>query len=159
MRIVIIAGALATTSGCETTPNPSTDPTVPPIAVAPTSGPSSAPPVDAPRSTPVFVRFDIQNGSRNVIVWMTSDRGANAAVLAAGERRTIIVPMAQGTNIEVYADACERIAHIDWIPGTTPATITLTDDGSSSGYLIDVRPGVSGLPNPTTPGEAVGCSG
>ena len=145
--------------GCGPSPFPSTGPTASAAAVAPSSDLATPRPSPTPEPTPQFVRFDIQNGQRHVIVWITSDRGANAVDLMPGDRRTIVVQLSEGTNIEVYGDECERIASIDWLPGASPATITLTDDGSGTKYLIDVRPGVSGAAIPPRTGESVGCSG
>jgi hypothetical protein len=152
-----LAAALLLT-GCAPQPTPSSMPTSSTGAALPTAGPSTSP-VSAPEPTPTLVRFDIENGSREVIVWMTSDRGANAMRMLPGERRSLVVPLSEGTSIEVYADACELVAQVEWIPGTSPATIVLIEDSSGSGYQVEVRPGVSGPPNVPAAVDGIGCSG
>ena len=130
-----------------------------PVALVSPSAQPSPSPTEAPEPTPIFVRFDIENGPKQVMVWMTSDRGAEARNLAPGERKTMFVPLFEGTNIDVYLGGCDRIAHIDWIPGTTPSTIVLKADASGDGYLIEVHAGVSGTPVPEPTREEVFCSG
>ncbi len=90
---------------------------------------------------------------------MTNDRGAEARVFEPGQRRTLFVPLFEGTSIDVYVDGCERIAHIDWLPGRLPSTIVLSNDPQGAGYVIDIQPGVSGTPVPESTFDFPPCSG
>jgi hypothetical protein len=145
----------AISMGC-TSPLPTQSPTSAPSIA--TQGPTS--PAATPlASEPAAARVDVVNGSRHVIVWITTDIGAAGRDMLPREQASLSLPPgSREAVVEVMEPVdCALLATLHFT--SIPATIVLSDDPTSSRYTIQLTPGTSGAPVPRASAQFPGCSG